>query len=96
VTLSDIIAAAEHGAALVYHEIVAIERDVTQWQQAHPQVGPLIAAGTRYAQQALQSAGVPVASIVDAGTAVVAALKAMAAADPTVASGAPAAPASAA
>jgi hypothetical protein len=85
--LSDIFAAAEHGAALVYHEIVAIEADATKWSAAHPAIGPLIAAGSNYATQALAAAGVPTAPLVAAGTAVLAALKAMAAADPTVPSG---------
>lgn len=47
--LSGIFAAAEHGAALVYHEIVAIEEDATKWSAAHPAVGPMIAAGSNYA-----------------------------------------------
>ena len=85
--LSDIFAAAEHGAALVYHEIVAIEADATKWSAAHPSVGPLIAAGSTYAMQALSAAGLPTAPIFAAGTAVLSALKALAAADPTVASG---------
>jgi hypothetical protein len=86
--LFDIFAAANHGAALVYHEIVAIEGDATKWSAAHPAVGPLIAAGSNYAMQALNAAGVPTAPIVAAGTAVLSALKAMAAADATVTSGA--------
>jgi Trk K+ transport system NAD-binding subunit len=85
--LSDIFAAAQHGAALVYHEVVAIEADATKWSAAHPAVGPLIAAGSNYAMQALSAAGVPTAPIVAAGTAVLAALKALAAADATVPSG---------
>jgi len=91
VALSDILAAAEHGAALVYHEIVAIQADATTWSAAHPEVAPLISAGTAYATQALAAAGVPVPVIVTAGTAVLSALKALAAADPTVRSGSPAA-----
>jgi hypothetical protein len=85
--LSGIFAAAEHGAALVYHEIVAIEEDATKWSAAHPAVGPMIAAGSNYAIQALSAAGVPTVPIVTAGTAVLSALKAMAAADATFTSG---------
>ena len=85
--LCDIFAAAEHGAALVYHEIVAIEADATTWTAAHPGVASLLSAGTNYATAALTAAGVPVPAIVIAETAVLSALKALAAADPTVRSG---------
>jgi hypothetical protein len=86
--LSDILAAAEHGAALVYHEIVAIQADATNWTTDHPEVKPLISAGTNYAVQALIASGLPLPMIVTGGMAVLSALKAMAAADPTVRSGA--------
>lgn len=86
---SDIIAAAGHGAALVYHEIVAIQEDATTWSGQHPEIGQLIAAGTAFTAQAMAGAGVPVPAFVTAGTAVLSALKAMAAMDPTLQSGAP-------
>jgi len=85
--LSDIIAAVEHGAALVYHEIVAVESDVTQWSANNPEVAPLLKAGIEYAVKMLVGVGLPVPEIVVAGTAVLAVLKALAAADPTVQSG---------
>ena len=87
-TVSDIIGAAEHGAAIVYHDIVAIEADARAWKAAHPEVGPLLDSGVKYATTLLQSAGLPVDQINASGnlmaTAVMSALKAMAAADPTV------------
>ena len=47
------------GAALVYHEIVAIQADATTWVADHPEIGPLISAGSSYATQALTGAGLP-------------------------------------
>ena len=85
--LSESLAAAAHGAALVYHQIVAVQNDVTKWEADNPQIAPLVAAGSQYAVSALDSAGIPVLPLVSAGTAVLSALKALAAADPTVASG---------
>ena len=86
-SLSDLLAAVDHAAGLVYHEIVTVESDVTQWTAAHPQVQPLVAAGTAYLGQLLQASGIPASEFLTGGTALLAALKAMAAADPTVQSG---------
>ncbi len=95
--VADIVAAAEHGAALVYHDILAVEGDVRTWSAAHPEVAPLVADGEKYASTLLQSAGFPVDQINSSGrlmaTAVMSALKAMAAADATVPSKPASAPA---
>ena len=82
--LNDIFAAAAHGAGLVYHEIVAAEADVTKWEADNPAIKPLLDAGAGYASIALAGAGVPVPAFVTVGTAVLSALKLMAAVDPTV------------
>jgi hypothetical protein len=87
ITLDYIVKAAEHGAATVYHDIVAAEGDVSMWAADHPEVGPLVEAGTAYAMNFLRATGVPVPAIETAAGAVMAALKAMAANDGDVQSG---------
>ncbi len=79
--------AAEHGAALVYNEAVKIEADVSAWSDAHPGIKPLLETATGYITSMLTAAGLPVPAFVTAGTAALAALKQLAALDPTVDSG---------
>ncbi len=94
--LADIIAAALHGAGLVYHELLSVEDDVTKWEAANPAVKPFIDMAVNAAVGALAGCGLPVPALITAGDAVLSALKQLAAADPTVQSGAfPAVPAAA-
>lgn len=85
--------ALRHGAAAVYHEVVAIEGDATKWTTDNPDVGALASAGLSMAESYLSryagALGIPVPALSLVGEDVLAALKAMAAADPTVQSGGP-------
>jgi hypothetical protein len=78
---------AEQGAATVYNDVVRVSADVSTWQTAHPEIGPLIQAATGYATSMLTAAGLPVPVFISAGEAVLAALKKFAALDATVDSG---------
>lgn len=80
-------AAAEHGASIVYHDIVGVTEKVSEWEATHPVVGPLVQQAVAYAESALSAAGIPVPEMISAGTAIWAALKKFAALDSTVDSG---------
>lgn len=79
--------AMKQGAAFVYHEVVAAEENVTMWVADNPQIKLLlddaVALGTAY----LTAHGIPVMAIEVAGSAVLGALKSMAADDATITSG---------
>jgi hypothetical protein len=81
--------AAEHGGALVYNEIQAIEADASKWSADNPAIAPLITAGTDAGIALLTEAGVPVPQVLAAGTMVLSWLKKTAALDPTVSIKAP-------
>ncbi len=76
--------AAEKGAALCYHQILATGVQIAQWEDAHPTVGPLINEGVAYAADALLRFGVPAGSVRVTPADVGVALKALAALDSTV------------
>jgi hypothetical protein len=88
--------AIEHGAASVYHQVVATGVAVSAWEEAHPEIQPLIAIGQTYATSTLTRFGVPVGAVEVVGSDVLTALKQMAARDATVQSGSPAVAAAAA
>lgn len=89
-----LLAAIEHGANTVYHEVVAAEPDVTKWTTAHPEVGELIGQGLNASISFASRLGVPGAAIASLAIEdITAALKGKAAGDATVQSGAPAPPA---
>jgi len=77
-------AAVANGAALVYHQALATGAPVASWEVGHPVIGDLVQQGLGYATDALSRFGVPVGSIAVIGEDVLAALKALAAADATV------------
>lgn len=86
-TLQTYMAAAAHGAAHVYHSAVMLERDITNWEEAHPEFAPLIEAAKQEAILLLSIVGVTPQTTVMLGSLIIAALKSMAARDPTVVSG---------
>lgn len=77
------IAAAEKGAASVYHAIIGTGVAVSAWETAHPEVGALVGVGTDFANAMLARAGIPVGDAVAAED-VLASLKQLAAHDATV------------
>jgi hypothetical protein len=79
--------AAEHGAAIIYNDVVHVANEVSTWTSSHPEIGPLIAAGETFAKNLLVSAGVPLPELVTVETLIVSALKRMAAQDASVSSG---------
>lgn len=87
--LTEILAAADHAAAVVYHDVVSVERDATQWHADHPEVGPMLTVGESYLSSVLHAAGIDLPSVLTAGKLLLGALKGMAANDPTVMSGGP-------
>lgn len=84
-TLSDFLSAVQLGAGSVYHQVVQEVPKVTSWTADHPELKPLINDGVTLASSLLGGGaggvGVPLA------TAVLSALKVLAAQDPTVQSG---------
>lgn len=82
-----VITGIEHGANTVYHRVVALEDDLTKWESGNPALAGLVEEGLAYAESFITRMGVPVGAVVVVGSDVLAALKALAAADPTVSSG---------
>jgi hypothetical protein len=82
-----VITGIEHGANTVYHRVVAVEEDVTKWETSNPELTALVSEGLAYAESFLTRMGVPVGAVVIVGSDILAAMKALAAADPTVPSG---------
>lgn len=81
------VAAIEKGAAFVYHEILSIESDITKWRTDNPMLSALADKGIEYAMSMATRFGVPVGAIEYASEDVFAALKSLAAIDPSVKSG---------
>lgn len=77
-------AAAQRGAALVYHQILATGVEVKAWEADNPQIAALVEQGVTYATGALTRFGLPVGAISVVGEDILAALKALAAGDATV------------
>jgi hypothetical protein len=82
-TFHDLLAAAERGAASVYHAVLATGADVLSWQE-NPIVGALVQTGVSTANSMLMRAGVPPTLLTVVDEDVHAALKALAAYDSTV------------
>lgn len=76
-------AAAEKGAASVYHSVLATGSQVLAWEH-DPAVAPLLDVGVAYANSALTRFGVPAGTVSIVAQDVVVALKALAAIDPSV------------
>lgn len=82
-----VITGIEHGANTVYHRVLAVEADLTKWEASNPELTTLVGEGLAYSESFLTRMGVPVGAVVVVGSDILAALKALAAADPTVNSG---------
>lgn len=81
-TLTDFLAAIEHGAASIYHAVLSTGTEIANWA-SDPVVAPLLSEGATVANAALSSVGLGgIATVV--ATDVVNGLKTIAAADPTV------------
>lgn len=77
--------AIEHGAALIYHKVLATGVAVTAWEIDHPELAPLINAGLDYAEDLVfRLTGLPREASALARTDIMAALKVLAAKDATV------------
>lgn len=82
-----VITGIEHGANTVYHRLLTAENDITKWETSNPEIALLISEGLAFTESFLTRMGVPVGAVVVVGADTLAALKALAAADPTVPSG---------
>jgi hypothetical protein len=80
-SFSDFLAAIEHGAASVYHQVLSTGTEIVAWG-SDPAVAPLLTMGAGVANAALERVGVRGGDVVAADIA--AGLKSIAAADPTV------------
>lgn len=79
--MSDFFSAVELGAATVYHRALQAVPAVLEWTETHPEITPLLKEAAAFATPLIGNtavAGLPV------GPAVLAALKLLAAKDPTV------------
>lgn len=79
--------AAEHAASHVYHNIIALNKLVSQWDSEHPEIQPLLVKAGEYFDVFLVATGVPSPAVPVIHNIVVATLKRMAAHDTTVVSG---------
>lgn len=80
-------AACDRGAALVYHDVVAVETDIAKWRSDNPKVSDLFDQGVQYVSDVLTAHGIPVIDGVLVVKTLGAAMKKMAAGDVGVASG---------
>jgi hypothetical protein len=83
---------AGQGAALVYHSVLAVQRDVTKWEQSNPAIAALMQKGVSFAAALMTADGLPTNNIFLVAQAVEAALNVLAANDSTVQSGGMAGP----
>lgn len=79
------ISACRHGAALIYHDVVAAETTITKWRSDNPAVAGIFDQGVQYVNDVLTAHGIPVAEGVIVVKTIGAALKEMAAGDPSIA-----------
>ena len=79
-TLTDFLAAIEHGAASVYHAVLGTGTEIAAWS-SDPTVAPLLSVGASVANTVLEKVGVSATAV---ETDIANGLKAIAAADPTV------------
>jgi hypothetical protein len=82
-TFADFLAAAEKGAASVYHAVLATGAEITSWE-SNPIVAPFLDVGVSAANDMLARAGVPATTSGVIESDIATALKGIAAADPTV------------
>lgn len=80
------LAIATHAASWVYHGVLAIESDVAAWT-SNPAINALVKDGMAYMETLLATHGIPVAALGTLEQGFMAALRGLAAADPTVTSG---------
>ena len=78
--------AAQHGAAMVYHDVVAVETDVHKWMDSHPGVAALLGQGITMATDWLKGHGIPVDQIEIGFNDVLAYLRQLAAQDASISS----------
>lgn len=88
-----IMAAVDRAAASTYHRAIAIEADVTKWENDNPQLGALAMEALGYVESFATRFGVPVSAIAAVGNDIMTAWKSLAALDPSVPTPAPGAPA---
>lgn len=86
--MTDFIAAMNHGASMIYHDVLALETDAAKWEKDHPVYNFIIQKGIAYGNSMLAAYGIPMLAIENAaevsGNAIMGALKLMAAQDGTV------------
>jgi hypothetical protein len=82
---STIMAGVSHVAASIYHDVAAIESDVTQWETSNPLLATIATEGEVYLKTFLVQFGVPVDAIVATGQDILAVCKGLAAADASMA-----------
>ncbi len=88
-TFEHFFTACHHAAALIYDDVVAGEKIISQWRSDNPQLAALFDQGVTYVSDILLAHGLPVMQGVLVVKTIGAALKMMAAGDPTVVSGTP-------
>jgi hypothetical protein len=81
-TLTDFLAAIEHGAASVYHQVLSTGTEIAAWGN-DPTISPLLSVGAAVANTVLGKVGVS-GGIAAVESDIVNGLKTIAAADPTV------------
>lgn len=72
------------GAALVYHDILAVEANITNWRHDNPVLSAMIDQGVEYGVRFLKAHGIPFDNLDLAKNAVLATLRDMAADDASV------------
>lgn len=53
ISLSDLVAAGDHGAAMIYHKVLKAEADAAEWEAGNPAITGLVEEGIQYAETAL-------------------------------------------
>jgi hypothetical protein len=82
-----------HAAALIYHDVLAVETKIEAWRSDNPALAGLFDQGLQYVSDVATSFGLPVTQGLLVVKTIGAALKQMAANDPTVKSGSSVVPA---
>jgi hypothetical protein len=83
-TFEHFMSACRHGAALIYHEVVAAESAIANWRSDNPQLSALFDQGVQYVEDLCLAHGIPVMQGVLVVKTIGSALKQMASADPSV------------
>lgn len=90
------LALCDRGAALIYHDVVAVSTKFEEWRSDNPALTPLFDTAVQYLQTTATAFGLPVAQGLIVVQTIGAALKQMAAADNSLKSGSSVVPASSA